>query len=27
MAHRPNEYCRIDNVVNDAKVFVHVAMS
>jgi succinyl-diaminopimelate desuccinylase len=25
MAHQPNEYCKIDNMVNDAKVFVHVA--
>lgn len=27
MAHQPNEYCKIDNVVNDAKVFVHVILS
>ncbi|MGD0689019.1 MAG: M20 family metallo-hydrolase [Candidatus Bathyarchaeia archaeon] len=27
MAHQPNEYCKIDNIVNDAKVFVHVAMN
>jgi succinyl-diaminopimelate desuccinylase len=27
MAHQPNEYCKIDNMVNDAKVFVHVAVS
>lgn len=27
MAHQPNEYCKIDNIVNDAKVFVHVALS
>jgi len=27
MAHQPNEYCRIDNIVNDAKVFVHVVLS
>lgn len=27
MAHQPNEYCRIDNIVNDAKVFLHVALS
>ena len=27
MAHQPNEYCNIDNLVNDAKVFVHVAMN
>ena len=27
LAHQPNEYCRIDNVVNDAKVFLHVATS
>jgi succinyl-diaminopimelate desuccinylase len=25
MAHQPNEYCKIENMVNDAKVFVHVA--
>jgi len=25
MAHQPNEYCRIENMVNDAKVFLHVA--
>jgi succinyl-diaminopimelate desuccinylase len=25
MAHQPNEYCRIENLVNDAKIFVHVA--
>lgn len=27
MAHQPNECCKIDNVVNDAKVLLHVAMS
>ncbi len=27
MAHQPNEYCKIDNIVNDAKVFVQVAMT
>jgi len=27
LAHQPNEYCKIDNMVNDAKVFVHVATS
>ena len=27
LAHQPNEYCKIDNIVKDAKVFVHVAMS
>jgi succinyl-diaminopimelate desuccinylase len=27
MAHQPNEYCKIENIVNDAKVFVHVAAS
>jgi succinyl-diaminopimelate desuccinylase len=27
MAHQPNEYCKIDNMVQDAKVFVHVALS
>jgi len=27
MAHQPNEYCRIDNLVNDAKVFVHTALA
>jgi succinyl-diaminopimelate desuccinylase len=25
MAHQPNEYCRIENLVNDTKIFVHVA--
>jgi len=24
MAHMPNEYCLIDNMVNDAKVFAHI---
>jgi len=27
MAHQPNEYCKIQNMINDAKVFVHVAAS
>jgi succinyl-diaminopimelate desuccinylase len=27
MAHQPNEYCNVDNLVNDAKVFVHVALN
>ena len=27
MAHQPNEYCKIENMVNDAKVFVHVAIA
>jgi succinyl-diaminopimelate desuccinylase len=27
MAHQPNEYCKIENLVNDAKVFVHVVTS
>ena len=27
MAHQPNEYCKIENMVNDAKVFVHVALA
>ena len=27
MAHQPNEYCKIDNIVNDAKVLLHVALS
>ena len=27
MAHQPNEYCKIENMVNDAKVFVHIATS
>ena len=27
MAHQPNEYCKIDNLVNDAKVFVHAALN
>jgi len=27
MAHQPNEYCKIENMVADAKVFVHAAMS
>jgi succinyl-diaminopimelate desuccinylase len=27
MAHQPNEYCRINNMIDDAKIFLHVAMS
>ena len=27
LAHQPNEYCKIVNMVDDAKVFVHVAAS
>jgi succinyl-diaminopimelate desuccinylase len=27
MAHQPNEYCKIDNLIGDAKVFVHVALN
>ena len=27
MAHQPNEYCKIENFINDAKVFVHVALN
>ena len=27
MAHQPNEYCKIENMINDAKVFVHIATS
>lgn len=27
MAHQPNEYCKIENIVNDAKVFVHIALN
>jgi succinyl-diaminopimelate desuccinylase len=27
LAHQPNEYCKIENMVNDAKVFVHLASS
>ena len=27
LAHQPNEYCKIDNMINDAKVFAHVAMN
>ena len=23
LAHQPNEYCRISNLLNDAKVFIH----
>jgi succinyl-diaminopimelate desuccinylase len=25
LAHQPNEYCKIENMVNDAKVFAYVA--
>jgi succinyl-diaminopimelate desuccinylase len=27
LAHQPNEYCKIQNMVDDAKVFVHIAAS
>lgn len=27
VAHQPNEYCKIENIVKDAKVFVDVALS
>ena len=27
MAHQPNEYARIDNIVNDAKIFAQLAMA
>jgi len=27
VAHQPNEYCKIENMVDDAKVFVHMATS
>jgi succinyl-diaminopimelate desuccinylase len=27
MAHQPNEYCKIENMVNDAKVFLHLALN
>lgn len=27
LAHQPNEYCKIDNIVNDAKIFAYVAAS
>src|SRR3972149_7952059 len=27
MAHQPNEYCKIDNIINDAKVLLHIALS
>lgn len=26
MAHQPNEYCKINNLLNDAKVFAHVCL-
>ena len=26
LAHQPNEYCKISNLINDAKVFAHVAL-
>ena len=25
-AHQPNEYCTLDNIINDAKVFLHVTL-
>lgn len=25
-AHQPNEYCILDNLINDAKVFLHIAL-
>lgn len=25
-AHQPNEYCILDNLINDAKVFLHVSL-
>jgi len=27
LAHQPNEYCKIDNIINDAKVLLHVALN
>jgi len=27
MAHQPNEYCKIENMIEDAKVFAHIATS
>ena len=27
MAHQPNEYCKIENMIEDAKVFAHIAIS
>ncbi len=27
LAHQPNEYCLIDNMINDAKVFAHVCLT
>ncbi len=27
MAHQPNEYCNVSNIINDAKVFIHVAIT
>jgi succinyl-diaminopimelate desuccinylase len=27
LAHQPNEYCIIDNMINDAKVFAHVCLN
>ena len=27
MAHQPNEYCKIENILEDAKVFLHVALN
>jgi len=26
LAHQPNEYCKVDNLINDAKVFAHVCL-
>ena len=25
--HQPNEYCKIQNLIDDAKIFVHVAVA
>ena len=27
LAHQPNEYCRITNLIGDAKVFAHCALN
>ena len=27
LAHQPNEYCKIDNLINDAKVFAHCVLN
>ena len=27
LAHQPNEYCKIDNIINDTKVLLHVALN